>query len=354
MKRSKNYLELQRNTHEVRGSLGVVALDINIRFSAICLGNGDMIVGAPNSAKTIYSSTTQFDGVGVLGKVNVMCSYKDSWSNVSSLALSGNELAICADGVLHLFFPSQNETKIITGKDGLHISSKAVNVSWLEKDILLCEEHSVKLFQLDRLTIIAGQGQGDTDGMQSHSKLCQQIGICVEFNHNIYVADSGSGAVKIINRPLRGIYEFLGKLQMLVKAFNIHSKKSVDKPRRMSLDEAIVVVDKVHEYVKSCSKKARELQYLKRETTDGPEGTLSSKCLKSLELMAHSLGKLQNNINDLSSLPGFRMNLNQNVENQHAVTHFKKETFTLGFGPPPPLHNPPVRVSTSHFEKTGS
>ena len=103
----------------------------------------------------------------------------------------------------------------------------------------------------------------------------------------------------------------------------------------MSLGEAIVVVDKVHEYVKSCSKKARELQYLKRETTDAPEGTLSSKCLKSLELMAQSLGKLQNNINDLSSLPGFRMNLNLealltlNVENQHAVIHFKKETFTL-------------------------
>ena len=66
----------------------------------------------------------------------------------------------------------------------------------------------------------------------------------------------------------------------------------------MSLGEAIVVVDKVHEYVKSCSKKARELQYLKRETTDGPEGTLSSKCLKSLELMTQSLGKLQNNINE--------------------------------------------------------
>ena len=61
------------------------------------------------------------------------------------------------------FFPSQNETKIITGKDGLPISSKAVNVSWLGKDILFCKEHSVKLFQLDHLTIIAGQG--DTDAI---------------------------------------------------------------------------------------------------------------------------------------------------------------------------------------------
>ena len=51
--------------------------------------------------------------------------------------------------------------------------------------------------------------------------------------------------------------------------------------------------------------------------------------------MAQSLRKVENNIKDLSSYPGFEVNLNLeslltlNVENQHAVTHFKKETFTL-------------------------
>ena len=79
----------------------------------------------------------------------------------------------------------------------------------------------------------------------------------------------------------------------------------------------------------------KELQSLARETADGPEGTLSNKCLKLLELMAQSLRKVENNIKDLSSYPGFEVNLNLeslptlNVENQHAVTQFKKETFTL-------------------------
>ena len=86
-------------------------------------------------------------------------------------------------------------------------------------------------------------------------------------------------------------------------------------------------------YVKYCSRKPRELQSLAKETTDGPEGTLSNKCLKSLELLAQSLRKVENNIKDLSSYPGFEVNLNLeslltlNVENQHAVTHFRKETF---------------------------
>ena len=60
--------------------------------------------------------------------------------------------------------------------------------------------------------MIAGHSEGDSDGSQSHSKLCQPIGICVEFDRS---------AVKLINRPLTGIAEFLGKLQVLVKAFSI-------------------------------------------------------------------------------------------------------------------------------------
>ena len=133
---------------------------------------------------------------------------------------------------------------------------------------------------------------------------------------------------------MTGIAEFLGKLQVLVKAFNIHSKKSAVRETRSSVHEAIDMVDEVLEYVKSCSRRTRELQSLARETADGSEGTLSSKCLKSLELMAQSLRKIENNIKDLSSYPGLEVKFNLeslltlNVENQHAVTHFK-ETFTL-------------------------
>jgi len=63
------------------------------------------------------------------------------------LALPGDELAVCADGVLHFFVPSQGVTRIVRGSDGLPILSRAVNVAWLGKDVLFCEEHSVKLFE---------------------------------------------------------------------------------------------------------------------------------------------------------------------------------------------------------------
>ena len=107
-------------------------------------------------------------------------------TNVSSLALSGDELAVCADGALHVFVPSQGVTRIVKGSDGLPISSQAVNVAWFGKDILFCQEDSVKLSESGAVAVIAGHSKGDSDDSQSHSKLCQPIGICVEFDRNIY------------------------------------------------------------------------------------------------------------------------------------------------------------------------
>jgi len=114
----------------------------------------------------------------------------------------------------------------IRGSDGLPISSRAVNVAWFGKEILFCGERSVKLLKSGAVAVITGHSKGDSDGSQSYLKLCQPIGICVEFDRNIHVTDSGSGAFKLINRRLTGIAEFHGKLQVLVKAFNIHSKKA--------------------------------------------------------------------------------------------------------------------------------
>jgi len=80
------------------------------------------------------------------------------------LALSEDKLAVCADGVLRVFVPSQGVTRIVRGSDGLPISSRAVNVAWLGKDILFCEEHSIKLFESGAVVMIAGHCKGDSEG----------------------------------------------------------------------------------------------------------------------------------------------------------------------------------------------
>ena len=86
------------------------------------------------------------------------------------------------------------------------------------------------------------------------------------------------------------------------------------------------MVNQTLEYVKSCSLKAKKLQHLSEHlVTNGPEGIVSSKCFKSLELWKKSLQKIEGNIKELSTNPGFNIQLNLEallslrIENQHAV-----------------------------------
>ena len=84
------------------------------------------------------------------------------------------------------------------------------------------------------------------------------------------------------------------------------------------------MVNQTLKYVKSCLLKAKKLQHLSEHlVTNGPENTVSSKCFKSLELLKKSLPKMEDNIKELSTYPGFNVQLNLealltlHVETQH-------------------------------------
>ena len=67
------------------------------------------------------------------------------WIDVSTLALSGDKLAICTDGVIYLHILSQGTTDAINGSNGFPVSSNAMNVAFLCDDIVFCEGHCVKM-----------------------------------------------------------------------------------------------------------------------------------------------------------------------------------------------------------------
>ena len=301
-----------------------------------------MIVTASNRERALYLIATTFDGVGILGTVTLMTSYLTGWLDVTGLALSGDNLAICADGKIYLHVPSLKATRLITvGPNMLPISNKASSVAWLTRGLVYYENHRLKLYYSGEVTVVSvvsgAAGKGDKDGPSSHSKLCQPVGICVELVKHLFM-DSGSSSVKLVNRPLKGIVDFFSSLQALLVAFNVHSKQKSQVSPSVSpaIGEAIQMVNKTLEYVQSCSMKSKELQSLKdNSTTDGPQGTVSNKCLKSLELLKRSLESLDTNLKGLSAKPGFQLKhnleslLTLHVENQHAVTHFKRDTFMM-------------------------
>ena len=66
--------------------------------------------------------------------------------------------------------------------------------------------------------------------------------------------------------------------------------------------------------------------------TNGPEGTVSKKTQVSLELLEQGMARLQNNLKsideDYLGDVDLRTLLTTIVQNLHAVSHFKNETFT--------------------------
>ena len=160
------------------------------------------------------------------------------------------------------------------------------------------------------VSVISGSvSLGDSDG--SAPKLCQLLGVCVGFDRNMYLTDVGSGSIRLVNRRMKGMPEFLQNLQMLVRAFDIHSRKNPLTEPCHTIDQGIEMVKNVLQYVEASSQKAKRLQSLKESSaTDGPQRTVSNKCLKSLKLLKKSLSSIKTNIEELSSFPRFNITLN--------------------------------------------
>jgi len=65
----------------------------------------------------------------------------DQWKDVSSLALSGDKLAICTDGIIYLHNLSQSASEVANGPNKSPVSSKAMNVAFICDDIVYFEGH---------------------------------------------------------------------------------------------------------------------------------------------------------------------------------------------------------------------
>ena len=88
----------------------------------------------------------------------------------------------------------------------------------------------------------------------------------------------------------------------------------------------------VDEYIKATVMSVKERNNLKEDsTTNGPQGTVSQKTQISIELLLNGMKSLTSNVTTVN--PNYKDTINWKtllttiVENLHAVSHFKHETF---------------------------
>ena len=176
--------------------------------------------------------------------------------------------------------------------------------------------------------VLVGSGHNSSsDGTQDSCSFKQIKEIC-SVGKTLFVTDVSAGEVKIVTRLGETMY-FLKILGSPYDTFGIHSRGI--KPEGVSLKQAKQNVTKIDNYVGGTVSKVKE-RY-QSSATNGPQGTVSQKTQVSVSLLKKEMDRLYMNVIDVN--PEFAEDilletlLTTQVENLHAVSHFKHETFTV-------------------------
>ena len=102
---------------------------------------------------------------------------------------------------------------------------------------------------------------------------------------------------------------------------------------QLSLQDAVNNVSSVNEYIKNTVAEVKQQHNMKETAaTNGPEGTVLKKTQVSLVLLEQGMRRLQDNVKNINEEYlgdiDLRTLLTTLVENLHAVSHLKNETFT--------------------------
>ena len=133
--------------------------------------------------------------------------------------------------------------------------------------------------------MLAGSGaEVSKDDSYLAASFAQPTALCVE-GKTVFVADTAAGAVKLVT-PTSSLCKFLEILDLLCKMFGVHLKGVPGEIH--AIEEA---VSSLHEMSSVFEQWVDEVQTKmgKKVTTQGPQGTISSKSRRSLEILTESL-----------------------------------------------------------------
>ena len=179
-------------------------------------------------------------------------------------------------------------------------------------------DHKVKEFKedLDEVRVLAGSGRSGTkDGSKTSASFSQPTAVCCEEGADtVYVLDTSIGRLKMITSTL-ALTTFLENLWKFLTAFQLTSEDV------SGLEEAI---DPTQSYYSFLEKASLKVQQIKGSTakTQGPDGTLSSSTLNSVEMILLGLNRLKEDVIHLN--PEYL----QDIEVRSLLTLFVENFFS--------------------------
>ena len=318
--RLNNHLDrLRRENHNGTS----IVLSQPIRCTTVCCVD-DVLFCTDDSTCTVYQIDLSFNGVGVAGMVQELTTYHNNPTR--GIAVNVDDIYFSnSNGIYHYNKITNEQTQVLNqaGINGMCITPQQV--------IAYCndEQHQVEVLHLDGLEVrpLAGGRPGSQDGSSVSARFYKPNCICVE-GGSFFVTDSCGSRVVVIS-DLNGTKQFLRGLGSLYQAFGIRAQGM--QKLAVTSSQCSVLMTEVRDFVNEHAQQARESQGLSEfQVTNGPQGTVSSKTQKSTSLLLNGIVNIFNKVTDL----GYPIEVNPSallttmVENLHAVSHLRHETFS--------------------------
>ena len=305
--------------------------------SAVYAASNDLLFCSDDESQYVYQITLTFDGVTIHGNATKFTAYPSSIINFLSITLLDQYAffsgASSHGGLYKCELSAKTVTKAVCNST---LPCSEVNqVCTLNGRVVYTDTKGGKVMQYNPddksvRTLVGSGHNSSSDGTQDSCSFKQIEGIC-SVDKNLFVTDVSAGKLKIVT-SLSETVSFLGILGSLYDTFGIHSKGM--KPDGVSLKQAKENVTKIDSYVKDTVSKVKErYQLSETSATNGPQGTVSQKTQVSVSLLKKGIERLYKNVVDIN--PQFvddlllETLLTTVVENLHAVSHLKHETFTV-------------------------
>lgn len=304
--------------------------------SSICVASEDILLCADDTKRDIIQVSLNYNGVGIDGTGIKLVNYPTGITSVLSMEVLEQKAYFAAVGNvggMYVCNLSSLESEVLLKNN----SESCVEIKGLckfETGIAFTDlgDRKVKLFCPTEKTVktLLGSGQeGTSDGTEGTCSFTQVHGIS-SLENTLLVSDVAAGTIKLVS-GLSGTASFLQALGSLYDSFGIRAQST--EKTQMSLQDAVNKVTHVNDNIKKTVSEVKQRHSLKETTaTNGPEGTVTNKTQVSLKLLEQGMRRLHDSITSISKdyLEDVELCtlLTAVVENLHAVSHFKHETFT--------------------------
>ena len=144
---------------------------------------------------------------------------------------------------------------------------------------------------------LAGSGaEVSKDGSYLAASFCQPTALCVE-GKTVFVTDTAIGAVNMVT-PTTSLFKFLDIIDVLCKMFGIHLRGVPGEDH--SIDETVASLTEMSSVFQLWVDEVQE-KMGRKLTAQGPQGTISAKSRRSLEIMTESLSMLGRFLTEINS-----------------------------------------------------